>query len=425
MSSAHTGNGVNVYRLMAPTFWDMYDDCKARRHSEYWLKGGRGSTKSTWAAIVIVLGIIRDPEANALIFRRVGATLMDSVYANIMWVIGELGCAHLFRYLKAPMQIIYRPTGQRIMFRGADDPSKSKSIKLANGQFKFLWFEELSEFRGMEDIRTIKQSAFRGVDDAITLYTYNPPRSALSWVNDEYLKHTDPAKRFVHHSTYLDVPPEWLKGSFLEDAETLRQTNERAWRNEYLGEITGTGGQVFDNIKLRPITDDEIKTIASFYNGLDFGFANDPDALTRWAYSRRMRTLFAVSEYYGSHTLTATLADKVKQNCGHEVLWCDSEEARTIAELRRQGINAIGVPKGPGSVRAGIKWLQNLAEIIIDPSRTPNIAREFSGYEYSHDRNGNYLPDVPDADNHTIDSGRYALNQLILQNTARTRNDIT
>lgn len=417
-------SGINIYELMAPVFWDVYDDFKAGSHSEYWLKGGRASTKSSFISLCIVRGLLGDEQANALIFRRVGATLMDSVYAQFVWAIGELGCAHLFRYLKAPMEIIYQPTGQRILFRGADDPRKSKSIKLARGYFKFLWFEELTEFQGMEAVRTIKQSAFRGVESAVTFYSYNPPRSAQAWVNEEWLKHTDPEKRYVHSSTYLNVPPEWLKGSFLEDAETLRQTNERAWRNEYLGEITGTGGQVFDNLQLRDIDAEELKTLSAFYNGLDFGFSNDPDALTRWAFSPRTRTLYAVSEFYSSHNLTDTLAERVKGIAGKEIVWCDSEAPRDIAELRQRGVNALGVKKGPGSVRAGIKWLQNLAAIVVDPKRTPNIAREFSAYEYMQDRHGNFLPEVPDRENHTIDSCRYALSQLILQRTARTRKDV-
>ena len=417
-------NSVNIYELMAPVFWDMYDDFKANGHSEYWLKGGRASTKSSWISLAILRGLLVDPMANALIFRKVGATLMDSVYAQFVWAIGELGLSHLFRLCKSPMEIIYRPTGQRIMFRGADDPRKSKSIKLSRGYFKFLWFEELTEFQGMEAVRIIKQSVFRGVEHGVTFFSYNPPRSARSWVNEEYLKHTDPAKRYVHHSTYLDVPPEWLKGSFIEDAEALRQTNERAWRNEYMGEITGTGGQVFDNLVLREITDEEIKALGSFYNGLDFGFSNDPDALTRWGFSPMKRVLFAVSEFYSSHNLTDTLAAKVKGIAGSELVWCDSEAPRDIAELRQRGVNAVGVQKGPGSVRAGIKWLQNLAAIVVDPKRTPNIAREFAGYEYMMDRHENFLPEVPDKDNHTIDSGRYALSQLILQKTARTWKDI-
>lgn len=414
---------MNFYESIAPTFWDVYDDIKAQRHSEYWLKGGRASTKSSFISLVTVMSLLKDPAANALIYRKVGATLKDSVYAQVAWAIDELDIARFFRFYKNPLEIVYLPTGQRIMFRGGDDPLKSKSLKLQKGYFKTLWFEETTEFRGMDDIRTIRQSAFRGVDSAISLFSYNPPRSAQNWVNAEMLAPNHP-ERLIHHSTYLDVPPEWLRGAFLEEAEHLRQTNPRAYANEYLGEVTGTGGQVFDNVQTRDITDAELETLSSFYNGLDFGFANDPDALTRWAYSPRERTLYAVNEFYASHNSTDTLAERVKALTGHEIVWSDSEDARTIAELKRRGVNAIGVKKGPGSVRAGIKWLQDLGAIVIDPRRTPNIAREFTMYEYAQDRYGNFLADVPDRDNHTIDSARYAMNQLILQRIARTRGDV-
>ena len=109
---------------------------------------------------------------------------------------------------------------------------------------------------------------------------------------------------------------------------------------------------------------------------------------------------------------------------GSEIVWCDSEAPRDIAELRQRGVNAIAAAKGPGSVIAGIKWLQNLAGIVVDRKRTPNIAREFAAYEYMMDRHENFLADVPDKDNHTIDSCRYALSQLILQKAARTRSDL-
>lgn len=406
-----SGRGVSTYRNMSRAFWDLYDDFKADGHSEYWLKGGRGSTKSSAISLMMIMGMLRDPDANAIAYRRVGNTCKDSVYAQLGWAISVLGISHLFKFYRSPLEIVYMPTGQRILFRGADDPMKSKSIKLDRGYFKFLWFEELSEFRGMEDIRVIKQSAFRGVERGVTFYSYNPPRSAQAWVNAEGMKPV--AERLVHESTYLDVPRDWLGEQFLADAESLRKTNYRAYENEYLGNITGTGGQVFDNLELRTITEEEIEALEDFHNGLDFGFAVDPDAFTRWGFSRKTRRLFAVREYYGSQTLTDTLAAKVKQLGESEVVYADSEDPRMIAELRQRGVSAVGVKKGPGSVEHGIRWLQNLGAIIVDPARTPNIAREFRLYEYTKDRQGNFLPDVPDKDNHTIDSCRYAMRPVM------------
>lgn len=398
---------INPYELLAHPFWDVLDDFIDQSHDEYWLKGGRGSTKSSFVSVAIVLGLMLDNNANALVYRRIGNTLRDSVYAQFAWAIDELRLTPWFQFRLSPMEITYKPTGQRILFRGADDPMKSKSIKLTRGYFKYLWFEELSEFRGMEDIRTIKQSAFRGVSHACTLYSYNPPKSAQNWVNAEAIKPT--ARRLVHSSTYLDVPPEWLGEKFIADAEALRDSNERAYANEYLGEVTGTGGQVFDNIELRAILDDEINIIDRFYNGLDFGFAVDPDAFTRWGYDRRKRTLWAIDEFYGAHNSVDRLASEATSRAHDLPVRCDSADPRMINELTRRGVNATGVKKGPGSVEHGMRWLQDLGHIIIDPARTPNIAREFAAYEYTRDRNGNFLSDYPDRDNHTIDSARYAL----------------
>lgn len=412
-------------RLWSENFNALSLDIDREGHAEYWLKGGRGSGKSTFIARKILLGMLEHPQASAIVYRKVAATLRQSVYEEFVKAVDALRLRPWCAFRLSPLEIRFKPTGQRILFRGADDPGKSKSITLAKGYFGYLWFEEASEFSGIEDLRTIRASAFRGAmgQRPVTFLSYNPPVSARNWINEEALR---PAEgRMTHHSSYLELPGEWIGRDFIAQAEALRATNERAWRHMYMGEVTGSGGQVFDDLALRRITDEELKSLDRYYNGLDFGFANDPDALTRWAYSPRTRTLYAAAEFVAAHTLTDTLAEKVRGIAGGEVVWCDSESPRDIAELRQRGVNAVAVRKGPGSVKAGIKWLQDLAGIVIDPARTPNIAREFSGYEYTPDRSGGFLPDVPDKNNHTIDSCRYALSQQILQRIARTRGDLS
>jgi len=414
-----------MIRAWSENFNALSLDIDRERHAEYWLGGGRGSGKSMFLARKILLGMLAHPGASCVVYRKVAATLRQSVYEEFAKAADALGIRPWCVFRLSPLEIRFRPTGQRILFRGADDPSKSKSITLAHGYFGYLWFEEASEFDGMEDIRTIRASVLRGSSEQrqLTFLSYNPPVSARNWINGESLR--EAPERLVHHSDYRSLPREWIGQDFIAAAEALRDANERAYRHMYLGEVTGTGGQVFDNIVLRALPEAEIDTLGRFCNGLDFGFANDPDALTRWAYSPQLRTLYAVAEFVASHNSTDTLAEKVKQIAKGEIVWADSEDARTIAELKRRGVSAVAVKKGPGSVKAGIKWMQDLAAIVIDPGRTPNIAREFSGYEYTRDRNGNLLPDVPDKDNHTIDSGRYAMNQQILQRIARTRSDLT
>lgn len=411
--------------IIAKKFVPISADIHKMGHAEYMLKGGRGSTKSSFISIMIVLGLLMDENANAIVYRRVGNTIKDSVYAQIAWAIDMLDRNDEFVFKKSPFEIIRLETGQKIMFRGADDPMKSKSIKLVKGYFKYLWFEELTEFRSMEDIRSIKQSILRGGEKTITFYSYNPPKTMLNWVNEESLCHRE--DRIVHESTYLDIIEEhrdWLGDSFIREAEAVKATNERAYRNEYLGEVTGTGGTVFDNLELRAIPDSEIATFGTFYNGLDFGFAVDPDALTRWAYDRHSRKLYAIAEYYGSHTSIDTLADKIRAIAGRELVRCDSADPRMIAELKRRGINAIGVIKGAGSVDHGMRWLTDQGAIVVDPKRTPNIAREFSRYEYLQDKSGNFLAAYPDKDNHCLagdtlvmlPSGTKRIDQLIGKN---------
>lgn len=405
--------------IIASAFREVSRDVRDMRHAEYMLCGGRGSTKSSFISIMIVLGLLLDADANAIVYRRVGNTLKDSVYAQIVWAIGILQRDGEFICRKSPMEIIRPATGQRILFRGADDPMKSKSIKLTHGYFKYLWFEELTEFRGMEDIRSIKQSVLRGGERTVTFYSYNPPRSAQNWVNREVL--LPRADRMVHKSTYLDVigeHREWLGESFIAEAEAVKATNERAYRNEYLGEVTGSGGAVFENLTLREIGADEIDGFGATYAGLDFGWFPDPLHFVRCAYDPAQRRLWVFDEYRTIKTSNADayrILTEQKQLTATEEVIADSAEMKSVNDMRSYGMRCIAATKGPGSVRASMRWLQALNEIVIDPERCPEAAKEFSQYEYERTRDGEFVDAYPDANNHAIDAVRYALNRVWLR----------
>lgn len=406
-------NRVNLTDVIAPAFYPVHHDINEEGHSEYWMAGGRGSCKSSFCSAEIILGLIKDPQANAIVYRRVGNTLKDSVYEQLIWAIDKLGVAQYFRCKLNPLEIIYKPTGQRILFRGADDPLKSKSIKLSKGYFKYLWFEELTEFRGMEDIRSIRQSIVRGVGTAFTFYSYNPAKTALNWVNIEKLRPVP--NRLIHESTYLDVPEEWLKGAFLEQAETLRISNEMAYRNEYLGEVTGIGGQVFDNLKVREITDSEIGSFEHIYQGLDFGWYPDPAHWVKCCYNPSQLTLYIFDELRVNKTSNAELWKMLQEDKGvtsNDLITADSAEPKSIADLRSYGAMCRAAEKGPDSLRYSMRWLQSLKQIIIDPMRCQHAAREFSQYEYERTKDGEVISAYPDADNHSIDAVRYALNRI-------------
>lgn len=407
---------------IGPAFYPVYEDIMRAGHTHYWLPGGRGSLKSSFCGIMIPLGMMQDKTglSNAVVYRKIYNEIAGSVFEQILWGIDMLGVSEQWRWTKSPMRIEYIPTGQRIVFRGADDPKKSKSLKFQHGYVKYVWFEELDEFSGMEEIRVILQSLLRGGDDAVVLYTYNPPKSAQSWVNTEEM--IPRPSRMVRKTTYLQAPAAWLGARFIPEAEELKRTNERAYRHEYLGEVTGTCGQVFDNLEIRPITDEEMQQCDRPHIGLDFGFAVDPDACVKWHYDKRERKLYALAEYYGARTPPEVLGEKVSGIADSHVVTCDSGDPRMISQLRRMGANAIPAKKGPDSVRHGMRWLQDLGAIVIDPARTPNIAREFSAYEYKQDRFGNFLAEYPDKDNHTIDATRYALESIATENKVKTIN---
>jgi phage terminase large subunit len=401
---------INLKDFIAPSFYDLHHDVKNGLHSEYWLKGGRGSTKSTFSSVQVILGLLRDDQANAVCFRRYSNELRDTVYGQMVWVITKMEAEHLFKFQYAPMQIIYLPTGQKIIFKGADNPYKLKSLNIGRGYVKYAIFEEVDQYSGMPEIRNIIQSVFRGDNNnRISFYPYNPPKSGRSWVNQEVKIPKD--GRRVHHSDYRDVPAEWLGQSFIVEAEHLQRTNEIAYRHEYLGEEVGTGLEVFNNVTLEPI---DASGFDNIRQGLDFGYAVDPACFVRMHYDSTRRRLYIFDEVSGIGLFNRELWDKVSHWNDTETI-ADSAEPKSIDELRSYGMKVKGAKKGPGSVEFGIKFLQDLEQIVIDPATCPRAAKEFINYALEMDRAGEVRSRFPDSDNHVIDSVRYALSEDMVE----------
>ncbi|WP_317765804.1 PBSX family phage terminase large subunit [Pediococcus ethanolidurans] len=311
------------------------------------------------------------------------------------------------------MVLTYIPTGQQIRFKGVDKPKKVKSQKFRHGYTKFIHYEECDEFNGLVEIRSVNQSLNRGGDGIITFYSYNPPASQNNWVNQAVAQAGTRKDTMVHSSDYLTVPKRWLGKGFLADAEQLKKDNPVAYNHEYLGEITGTGAEVFTNLNLREITDREIANFDRNYPGLDFGFAHDPLVYLDMYYDATHRRLFIYNELYkvGLGNRAAVQAIKAL-NPDNELIIADSAEPRTVYEFHDAGLNIKGMAKGKGFVEYSTKWLQDLRTIVIDPIRCPNTAREFSGYELDRDQSGNLISRFPDRDNHSIDAARYAMQPM-------------
>ena len=403
---------VRLSEVIAPSFYDLHKDIKQDKHTHYWLKGGRGSTKSSFVSEELITGIMRNSEANAVVIRKVGLYLKDSVYEQLLWAISKLGVERYWQEKLSPLELVYVPTGQRIIFRGADKPKKLKSTKVRSGYIRYVWYEETDEFNGIEEIRTINQSLLRGGETFTVFYTFNPPKSQRNWINSEVLVLQD--DKIVHHSDYRTVPPEWLGEQFLIEARHLEEINPDHYRHEYLGEVTGTSAEVFTNITIRPITDEEIKSFDHIKRGIDWGYGADPFVYITAHFDSKRNRLFIFYEFFRCAAKYDVIANAIrKENTQNGTIIAESAEPRSNDELRDRGFRIRTAVKGPGSVEHGITWLQNLEEIIIDGTRCPNAAREFNEYELDRDSRGELKADFPDKNNHTIDAIRYALEDYI------------
>ena len=385
---------------LADSFHPLIRDIRNKKHREYVLDGGRGSTKSTTVFTLVFEIIKNNPQMHALVVRQVANTLRDSVYAQMQWSLEKQAENPMFdkdnwQFKVSPLEIIYKPTGQKIYFRGADDPGKIKSIKVPFGHIGILIFEELDQFGGEEPVRKIEQSAIRGGDEAYIFKMFNPPISKNNWAN-KYAA-TPKETMLVHHSTYLDVPPEWLGKPFLEEAEHLKAVNPEAYQHEYLGEPIGLGTEIFKRLEIRTITDAEIQMQERIYQGQDWGWEPDPKAFIRCSYSHATETIMLLDELGGSCIRTRDMAQEIIDKGYGDM-----------------GLVARPAIVTPGSVRRTHEWLQ-CRKIVIDPSRTPRAFKEFTEYEHDTDKNGEVIDGYPDRNNHWIDALRYATSPLSMR----------
>lgn len=398
--------------MIAPVFALVLFDIQEHKHTEYVLPGGRGSTKSSFVSLNIIDLIMTNTEMHAVVMRQVADTMRGSVYQQILWAIDALGLTDDFHATVSPMEITRKSTGQKIYFRGADDPGKVKSIKVPFGYIGILWLEELDQFAGPESVRKIEQSVIRGGDVAYIFKSFNPPKTASNWAN-KYIK-IPKESRLVTYSTYKDVPEKWLGKPFLEEAEFLKEVSPDAYENEYLGVANGSGGSVFDNVTIRQITDAEISQFDRVLNGVDWGWYPDLYAFVRVHYDAARLTLYIWQEYTCNKKSNRQTADKLRElGIGSsDLITCDSAEEKSVGDYKSYGLFARPAEKGPGSREYSYKWLQSLREIVIDNVRCPVAAEEFLNYEYERDKDDNVISGYPDGNDHCIDAVRYATNRI-------------
>lgn len=404
---------IRLSQIIGPAFYALAHDVFQHGHTHYDLSGGRGSLKSSTVSLLVPLLLIKNPGTHALVLRKVANTIRDSVYAQYIWAIGELGMADYWTAKVSPLELIYKPTGQKIMFRGADDPMKIKSIKVPFGYIAITHFEEKDQFAGRGEIRTILQSTMRGGSQFWNFESYNPPISRDNWANRDSLE--ERADRMCSKSTYLEAPPEWLGEQFIAEAEHLKSVDERAYQHEYLGIPTGTGGNVFERLEVREIMDDEIKRMDRIYQGVDWGWYPDQFAFLRTYYDAARERIYLIDELYVNKQPNSQTAQWILDKGYNDyAITCDSAEPKSVSDYRDMGLLARGAVKGPGSIEYGFKWLQ-CRTIVIDPHRTPAAHREITEYEYARDREGNVISGYPDGNDHAISALRYAYEPLFIR----------
>lgn len=402
------------YELPASVMGKAYVDINRRiePNKSYVFEGGRGSLKSTYISEKIPELLKKYPFLHAVVVRKVAGTLKDSVYAQFQWSIEQLGLTDEFEFKKSPLEIVYKKTGQRIYFRGVDEPTKLKGIKPAFGYCGILWKEEADQLNGEEEERSINQSVLRGGDISFDFSSYNPPKSKDSWVHKKKANLQGDPNIIYHHSTYLDAPPEWLGQKFIDDAERLKELNPDAYENEYMGVANGSGGNIFENVEIREITDEEIARFDTIYQGVDWGWYPDQYCFIRVAYEPAQERIYIIDEHAVNKESNEKTAKWILDH-GYDdyPITCDSAEPKSINDYKDMGLPAKGAIKGAGSIDYGMKWLQ-VRTIVIDPQRTPYTKEQIVNYEYERDKEGNVISGYPDKDNHSIDALRYALEKF-------------
>ena len=380
-------------------------------------KGSRASKKSKTTALWFIVNMMKYPQANALVIRKTFRTLKDSCFTELKWAVHRLKVDAWWEFKESPLEAIYKPTGQKIYFRGLDDPLKVTSITVDVGVLCWAWLEEAYEVMNEEDFNTLNESIRGGVPEGSGLFkqwtiTFNP------WNEHHWLK-----KRFFDNPddetlalTTNYMCNEWLDASDIKVFEDMKKRNPRRYAVAGLGGWGIVDGLVYENWKEEAFDIDEIRSkpgIVSAF-GLDFGYTNDPSTLFCGLLDQTNKRLFVFDEMYEKGLSNKRIAENINSmGYGKERITADSAEPKSIDELKSLGLRVKGAMKGKDSIKNGIQWIQDL-EIVIHP-RCVNFITEISNYTWDTDKFGTRLNVPIDDFNHLMDAMRYALEKYITE----------
>lgn len=378
------------------------------------LKGGRGSIKSNFIAALVEETIYNDPQAHCVFTRRYKTDLRGSVYNQFMKTIIRHGRLDDWEFTTSPMCAKYRKTGQMVIFVGADKPISLKSYNLSFGYVKLLIHEECDEMAGVEQMDNIEDTFLRSDTPALDVKIFNPPKSANNFMNEYTASKENDPQTLVCHSYYYNVPVEWLGTRFFERAEWFKINKPKYYANNYLGQVTGTGGAIFENLELRTITNEEIAAMPFFYYGLDFGYEH-PQAFVKCYYDRETDILYPIEEVYSKRCKNSTFAQKIKQYKSVEII-ADSARPDNISDMNDWGFDVIGAVKRWGANKGRDycwEWLRQCNKIVVDRARTPHLAEELTKLEFELLKDGSFSSEYPKLNEDCTMALIYSLNRVI------------
>ncbi len=405
-----TSDFVEIYRTVHEAFAGEIDI------HEIISKGGRGSVKSNFWGNLAYETIRQDPHAHVVYTRRYKIDLRGSVYNQFMKTVIRYNDLDNWDFKQSPLCAVYKPTGQMVMFVGADKPISLKSFNVPFGYVKLLIHEECDEMAGVEQMDNIEDTFLRSDTPALDIKIFNPPKSKNNFMNQYVEECRNKPQTRICHSYYYNVPEKWLGKRFFERAEWFRVHKPRYYDNNYLGKVTGTGGGIFDNVEERTITDAEIENMPFFYHGLDFGFEH-PQTFEKAYYDADADILYCVGEVFAKRCKNSTFARKIKGYITEEII-CDSARPDAIAEMQNWGFNAIGAKKRWGSGKGRDycwEWLQQTTKIVVDLVRCPHLAHELTTLEHEQLADGSFSDAYPTLDEDCVMALIYGLNRVIME----------
>lgn len=424
-------------------------DMPACIYDELFLQGGRASGKSYFASVIVWMSVENDPQKNAVVIRKTGASLRKSCWKQMMKVRQRMGLFH-WKPNKTELIFTNEITGQQIFFVGLDDEEKVRSITVEHGYLAIAWFEEAKQFKSMEEIDQAVASILRGgADDDerdydadeegdqeyMTILTYNPPKSNADWINKE-AKNIKKKTRLTHKSTYLTMPKAWLGKKILSEIRSMMINKPKQYEHMYLGKVTGTGGEWFRNLEIRKITDEERKSFDYFNMGIDWGM-NDPNVFCKSYIDQDRSTAYVWDGIYQEEwdadspkTKYEQFAEQVVEktrDCPDDTIWSDAQGKAEASILQGKPYNLevdFAPKQGLNGRVLGYRYLQSLEHIVLDVATLPpEFIENFIMFEARLNPDGSWTDEPGKKNDHAPDCLRYSEWEAILDGNASAESD--